>query len=81
MESGDGSVVRVPVVIERSRLGVPAGTAGDLSSPGSTVCADSYFGIGFTAVARKRARSFCQTCRWQVTNKHAGTQRVWLCMK
>ena len=24
-----------------------------------------------TAVARKRSRSFCQKCRWQVTPKHA----------
>ena len=34
-----------------------------------------------TAVARKRSRSFCQTCRWQVTAKHAYTLRMWLCMK
>ena len=27
----------------------------------------------FTAVARKRPRSFCQKCRWQVTPKHAYT--------
>ena len=26
-----------------------------------------------TAVARKRPRSFCQKCRWQVTCKHAYT--------
>ena len=26
-----------------------------------------------TAVARKRPRSFCQECRWQVTPKHAYT--------
>ena len=26
-----------------------------------------------TAVARKRPRSFCQQCRWQVTPKHAYT--------
>ena len=26
-----------------------------------------------TAVARKRPRSFCQKCRWQVTLKHAYT--------
>ena len=26
-----------------------------------------------TAVARKRPRSFCQTCRWQVTTKRAYT--------
>ena len=34
-----------------------------------------------TAVARKRPRSFCQKCRWQVTAKHAYTLRMWLCMK
>ena len=34
-----------------------------------------------TAVARKRPRSFCQKCRWQVTVKHAYTLRMWLCMK
>ena len=33
-----------------------------------------------TAVARKRPRSFCQKCRWQVTAKHAYTLRMWLCM-
>ena len=34
-----------------------------------------------TAVARKRPRSSCQKCRWQVTAKHAYTLRMWLCMK
>ena len=34
-----------------------------------------------TAVARKISRSFWQTCRWQVTAKHAYTWRMWLCMK
>ena len=35
-----------------------------------------------TAVARKRSRSFCQKCRWQVTAKHAyNTLHMWLCMK
>ena len=34
-----------------------------------------------SAVARKRSRSFCQKCRWQVTVKHAYTLRMWLCMK
>ena len=37
--------------------------------------------IRVTTVARKRPRSFCQRCRWQVTGKHACTLRVWLCMK
>ena len=33
------------------------------------------------AVARKRSRSFCQKCRWQVTAKHTYTLLMWLCMK
>ena len=31
-----------------------------------------------TTVARKRPRSFCQKCRWQVTAKHAYTLRMWI---
>ena len=31
-----------------------------------------------TAVARKRSRSFCQKCRWQVTAKHTCTLLMWL---
>ena len=34
-----------------------------------------------TAVARKRSRSSCQKCRWQVTAKHTYTLRMWLCLK
>ena len=34
-----------------------------------TDCMHASFGV--TAVARKRSRSFCQKCRWQVTAKHA----------
>ena len=37
-------------VVERSRVRVPAGAAGELSSPWSTFCADSYFGIRSTPV-------------------------------
>ena len=51
---------------------IPAGAAGEFSSPLSTFCADSFrypFHPRFTAVARKRPRSFCQKCRWQVTAK------------
>ena len=69
-------------MIERSRVRIPAGTAGEFSSPGSTFCADSYFRYPFharvTTVARKKSRSFCQKCRWQVTAKHAYTLRMWL---
>ena len=35
---------------ERSRVRIPAGAAGEFSSPGSTFCADSYFGIRSTPV-------------------------------
>ena len=31
-----------------------------------------------TTVARKKSRSFCQKCRWQVTAKHAYTLCMWL---
>ena len=37
-------------MIERSRVRIPAGTTGEFSSPGSTFCADSYFGIRSTPV-------------------------------
>ena len=38
------------LVIERSRIRVPAGVMGEFYSPGSTFCADSYFGISFIPV-------------------------------
>ena len=34
-----------------------------------------------TTVARKKSRSFCQKCRWQVTAKHAYTLRIWILLK
>ena len=34
-----------------------------------------------TAVARKRSRSVCQKCRWQVTARHTYTLPMWLWMK
>ena len=37
-------------MIERSWIRIPAGVAGEISSPGSTFCADSYFGIRSTPV-------------------------------
>ena len=37
-------------MIERSRVQVLAGAAGEVSSPGSTFCADSYFSIRSTPV-------------------------------
>ena len=33
------------------------------------------------SVARKRSRSFCQKCMWQVTPKHTYTLPMWLWMK
>ena len=58
MRGGNSSVVRAPdwIVIDRSRVRVLAGAAGEYASLGSTFCADSYFGIRstrVTAVARK----------------------------
>ena len=35
---------------ERSQVRIPAGVAGEFSSPGSSFCADSYFGIRSTPV-------------------------------
>ena len=37
-------------MIERFRVRVPAGAVGEFSSPGSTFCADFYFGIRSTPV-------------------------------
>ena len=37
-------------MIERFRIRVPAGMPGEVSSPWSTFCADSYFGIRSTPV-------------------------------
>ena len=38
------------IVIERSRVRVPSEASGEFSSPGSSFCADSYFGIRSTRV-------------------------------
>ena len=67
-------------VIERSRVRVPAGAAGEFSSPGSTFCALLFrypFHRRVTAISRKRSRSFCQKCRWQVIAKHIYTLPLW----
>ena len=63
-------------MIERLWVRIPAAAAGEFYSPGSTFYADSFwypFYPCITAVARKRSRSSCQKCRWQVTAKHAYT--------
>ena len=47
-------------MIEKSQDRIPAGAAGEFSSPRSTFCADSYFGIRspprVTTVARKKVQ-------------------------
>ena len=58
MRGGNSSLVRAPdsILIDRSRVRVQAGAAGEFASLGSTFCADSYFGMHstrVTAVARK----------------------------
>ena len=63
-------------MIERLRVRIPAGTAGEYSSPEFPLCADSYsvsFPHPVTAMTRKRPQSFYQKCRWQVASKHAYT--------
>ena len=40
-------------MIERLQVRIPAGAAGEFSSPGSTFCADSYFGIRSTPVLQQ----------------------------
>ena len=42
---GGSCGLNASLMIERSRVWVPAGAVGEFSSPGSTFCADSYFGI------------------------------------
>ena len=61
-------------VIERLRVQIPAEAAGEFSSQELSLSTD-LFGVGspVTTVARKRLRSFCQKCKWQVTPRHAYT--------
>ena len=67
-------------MIERLRVQILAGVAGEFSSPDLTLCADPFLVSvppplppSVTAVACKRPLSFCQNCRWQVAPKHAST--------
>ena len=54
-------------MIERSRVRIPAGAAGEFSSLGSTFCTDSYFGIRSTPVkdpghsAKLQVAGYCET--------------------
>ena len=64
------------LLIERFRVRIPTGVAGEFSSPELTLCADSYsvsVPPPVTTVARKSPRSFCQKYRWQVALEHAYT--------
>ena len=61
-------------MIERLRVRVPAGAAGEFTSPELTFCADTYsvsFPPRVAAVAR--LLPFYQKCRWQVIPKDAYT--------
>ena len=64
-------------MIERLQVRVPAGAAGEFSSPELSFCADSkslFVPSRVTAVACKRPRSFFQKYSWQVAPKHAYTR-------
>ena len=63
-------------MIERLRVWIPAGAAGEFSSPEWTLCADSYsvsVPPCVTEMACQRLRSFCQKWRWQITPENAYT--------
>ena len=72
------------LVIEKSRVRVPAAAErryNFVSVQGQLSVLTLYFGMrsttdGVAAVARKRSRSFCQNCWWQVTAKHACALRI-----
>ena len=52
-------------MIERSRVQIPAGAAGDFfSSPGSTFCADSYLGIRCSPVLpQQHVKDLCHSAK------------------
>ena len=82
-EEGDSSVVRAP---DSWRKGLnPCRSGGRIIFSRVDFLFWLLFRYSFqprvTAVARKRSRSFCQKCIWQVTAKHVYTLRMWLCMK
>ena len=61
-------------MIGGSRVQSPGEVAGELSFPEITFHADSYsvsVPPPCTAVTRKRPRSLCEKCRWQVTINQA----------
>ena len=84
--SGDSSVVRVSGhLVERSRVRVPAGAAGEFFSLGQlsvlTLISVPVRPPPPPPLYPPVSAAFCQNCRRQVTAKHAYTLRVWLCMK
>ena len=64
---------------ERLRVRIPAGVAGEFSSPGSTFCADSYFLLPEQHVNDPCHSTKCAGGRLQL--KHACILCMWLCMK
>ena len=66
--------------VERWQFQVPAGVAGELSSPGSAFLYWLLFWYLFhpcvAAVAHQRSWSCCQKCRWQVTAKNTCTLHI-----
>ena len=82
---GDSSVVRAPDRDRKVAGSNPCRSGGRIFFSRVNFLCWLLFRYPFhpsvTAVARKRPRSFCQKCRWQVTAKHAYTLRMRLCMK
>ena len=67
-------------MIERSRVRIPARAAGEYSSPGSTFCADSYYGIRSTPVLpEQHVKDPGHSAKSAA--KDAYTLRMWICMK
>ena len=83
--SGSRSVVRAPDSLSKRRRFESLQKQRRIFFSGVSFLCRLLFRYPFrprvTAVARKRPRSFCQKCRWQVTAKYACTLRMWLCMK
>ena len=61
-------------MIERLRVRIPVGAAGEFTCLESTLCADSYsVSVAPPVLPQWHAKdpAFCQTCRWQVIPKYA----------
>ena len=68
------------LVIERSRVRNPCWNGGRIFFSQGRLSVLTLISVSVpprvTTVARKKSRSFCQKCRWQVTAKHAYTLRI-----